>query len=92
MTLNVDVSKANPQFLVLALNAIAKQLNHVDTTGREQYDIKEILSLPIPLPPLDVQDSITENWRKALESYHSAYKRVQDVQNDPLSQLQEPSP
>lgn len=91
MALEVDTAKVNPQFLVLSLNAVAAQMNRVDTTGREQYDKKDILKLPIALPPLAVQDAIADDWQEAVESYYAAQNRVLDVQSGLLSQLQEPA-
>ena len=88
MALEVDTTKADPNFLVLSLNAVAAQMSRVDTTGREQYDKKDILDLPIALPPLSVQKSIAKEWRKAVESYYAAQKQVLDVQRGFLPRLQ----
>ena len=90
MALAVDTAKVNPQFLVLSLNAVAAQMSRVDTTGREQYDKKDILELPIALPPLEVQEAIAGEWQEAVASYYAAQNRVLDVQNGLLNQLQEP--
>ena len=91
MALAVDTAKVNPQFLVLSLNAVAAQMSRVDTTGREQYDKKDILELPLALPPRALQDAIADEWLGAVESYYAAQNRVLDVQNGLLNQLQEPA-
>lgn len=90
MALAVDTAQVNPQFLVLSLNAVAAQMSRVDTTGREQYDKKDILELPLALPPLAVQEALADEWREAVASYYAAQNRVLDVQNGLLNQLQEP--
>ena len=90
MTLAVDTAKVNPQFLVLSLNAVAAQMSRVDTTGREQYDKKDILELPLALPPRAVQEAIAGEWQEAVASYYAAQNRVLEVQNGLLDQLQEP--
>ena len=90
MTLTVDTAQVNPQFLVLSLNAVAAQMSRVDTTGREQYDKKDILELPLALPPRAVQEAIAGEWQEAVASYYAAQNRVLDLQNGLLNQLQEP--
>lgn len=91
MALAVDTAKVNPQFLVLSLNAVAAQMSRVDTTGREQYDKKDILELPLALPPLELQEAIAGEWQEAVASYYAAQNRVLGVQNGLLNQLQEPA-
>jgi len=60
----IDDTKINPKYLFISLKPAFNKLGIEDATGRETYKTEEILTLQIPLPPLEVQNEIVEKIEK----------------------------
>src|SRR3989339_142513 len=56
----INVNEVNPKYLFQNLRTAFENLGVEDATGRENYKVDDILSLKIPLPPLEIQKGIVE--------------------------------
>ena len=85
----VNADRVNPRYLLVSLLHLAKQMQRVDTTGREQYSREDILRLPVALPPMDAQIRIAEQWEDAVRAVNSAYKLMEGATGDDFLNLLE---
>ena len=79
LIMDVDQTIANPVYVLLSLHHVAPKMAQVDTTGREQYATDALLSLPIALPPLPVQQEIAGEWIAAVNAYKQASANLNGV-------------
>lgn len=56
----INTNEVDQKYLFHNLRTAFKNLGVEDATGRENYKVDDILSLQIPLPPLEVQQEIVE--------------------------------
>ena len=69
-------TKIDRDFLFYALDKIVPTLSMEDTTGRENYHEDDILSLLIPLPPLDEQRKMAKGLRAAYQKFLQARAEI----------------
>jgi len=73
----IDDTKINPKYLFISLKPAFNKLGIEDVTGRETYKTEEILTLQIPLPPLEVQNEIVEKIEKQKQIIEGA-ERIEE--------------
>lgn len=70
LAFNIDTSKINPDFLVL-ITTTKKFMQFAQsassgTTGRQRIDESKFLDMKIPLPKVDIQKQIVENYQNKI--------------------------
>src|SRR3989339_661980 len=63
----INVNEVNPKYLFQNLRTAFENLGVEDATGRENYKVDDILSLKIPLPPLEIQKEIVKKIERQKE-------------------------
>ncbi len=77
----VNETKVDRDFLFYALDKIVPSLSKEDTTGRENYSEDEILSLAIPLPPLQEQQAMVKRVKTARGNLERAVSEMADAKD-----------
>lgn len=70
----INTNEVNPKYLFQNLRTAFENLGVEDATGRENYKIDDILSLQIPLPPLEIQQEIVEKIERRTSIIDGAKK------------------
>ena len=78
----VRESEADRDFLFWALDRMVPKLSAVDTTGRESYSEEQILSLPIPCPPLARQREMVRALKRAAAAAARARENLEKARDD----------
>ena len=73
----IDESKVDRNYLFHVLSFIVPTLSMMDTTGRENYSVEQIMGLQIPLPPLAKQRKLVANIMTAKEKLRAAETAIQ---------------
>jgi type I restriction-modification system DNA methylase subunit/restriction endonuclease S subunit len=74
----IQKEKVNPKYLesIITQKRFYEQINNMvsGATGRRSVDVKDVLSLQIPLPPLEIQNEIVEKIEKQKQIIEGAEK------------------
>ena len=87
----IDESQADKRYLFWTLRGILMTMKRVDTVGRENFKVGEILALPLPLPPMAKQRAIGEamdNARRKIRDAEAALQKARADFNETEKRLQ----
>ncbi len=73
---------ADPRYVFWALRELVMKMKKDDTTGRENYNVGDILNLPLPLPPLAEQRKIARAMDMARENIRDAERNLAKAERD----------
>lgn len=86
LAFDIDKSKINPDFLVL-ITTTKKFMQFAQsassgTTGRQRIDESKFLDTKIPLPKLDIQKQIVENYQNKINLANEQEQKAKDLEKD----------
>ena len=73
---------ADRRYVFWVLRELVMKMKKDDTTGRENYNIGDILNLPLPLPSLAEQRKIAQAMDRARESIRDAERALTKAERD----------
>lgn len=76
----IDEVRIKKDYLFYLLKLTFVKLGINDATGRENYKVEDVLSLQIPLPPLEIQNEIVEKIEKQKQIIEGAEKILKEWQ------------
>ena len=86
LAFDIDTSTINPDFLVL-ITTTKKFMQFAQsassgTTGRQRIDESKFLDTKIPLPKLDIQKQIVENYQNKINLANQQEKKAKNLEKD----------
>lgn len=86
LAFDIDISKINPDFLVL-ITTTKKFMQFAQsassgTTGRQRIDEARFLDTKIPLPKLDIQKQIVENYQNKINLANEQEGKAKDLEQN----------
>lgn len=86
LAFDIDTSKINPDFLVL-ITTTKKFMQFAQsassgTTGRQRIDESKFLDTKIPLPSVEIQKQIVEDYQNRICLAHEQEERAKDLEKD----------
>lgn len=86
LAFDIDTSRINPYFLVL-LTTTTKFMHFAQsassgTTGRQRIDESKFLDTKIPLPSLDIQKQIVENYQARINLANEQEEKAKDLEKE----------
>ena len=83
---DIDITKINPQFLLLITTTKAfikfAQSCSSGTTNRQRMDIDTFLTQKIPLPSLEEQEQIVENYNAGIRQAETLEQKANDLEKE----------
>ena len=86
LAFDIDTSKINPDFLVL-ITTTKKFMQFAQsassgTTGRQRIDESKFLNTKIPLPKLDIQKQIVENYQNKINLANEQGQKAENLEKN----------
>ncbi|KLD96386.1 MULTISPECIES: restriction endonuclease subunit S [Aliarcobacter] len=86
LAFDIDKSRINPDFLVL-ITTTKKFMQFAQsassgTTGRQRIDESKFLNTKIPLPKLDIQKQIVENYQNKINLANEQGQKAENLEKD----------